>query len=256
MDIGAITSHIDVAQLVLYAFWIFFAGLVFYLRREDRREGYPLEWDTPGRRRDDGFLFIPSPKRFLLQHGGSQLAPREERDDREIRATPIASWHGAPLQPTGDPMQDAVGPAAYALRADTPELTLDGQPRIVPMRVAKEFSVEAADPDPRGMAVVGADGVVAGTVTDVWVDRAEPRAAFLEVSVEPGSRQALLPMAFVRVDRRRRVIKVASLLARHFAHVPTLQNPDQITAREDDRISAYYASGHLYAVPSRAEPIL
>ncbi len=33
---GAITSYIDVAQVVLYAFWIFFAGLIFYLRREDR----------------------------------------------------------------------------------------------------------------------------------------------------------------------------------------------------------------------------
>jgi len=31
---GAITGYIDVAQLTLYAFWIFFAGLVFYLRRE------------------------------------------------------------------------------------------------------------------------------------------------------------------------------------------------------------------------------
>ena len=40
---GAITSNIDVAQVVLYAFFVFFAGLIFYLRREDRREGYPLE---------------------------------------------------------------------------------------------------------------------------------------------------------------------------------------------------------------------
>ena len=51
---GAITSNIDVAQVVLYAFWIFFAGLVFYLRREDRREGYPLESEV-GRRGIAGF---------------------------------------------------------------------------------------------------------------------------------------------------------------------------------------------------------
>ena len=42
---GAVTGYIDVAQLVLYAFWIFFVGLIFYLRREDKREGYPLESD-------------------------------------------------------------------------------------------------------------------------------------------------------------------------------------------------------------------
>ena len=34
--------NVDVTQIVLYAFWLFFAGLVYYLRREDKREGYPL----------------------------------------------------------------------------------------------------------------------------------------------------------------------------------------------------------------------
>ena len=37
------THNIDFAQIVLYAFWIFFFSLVYYLRREDKREGYPLE---------------------------------------------------------------------------------------------------------------------------------------------------------------------------------------------------------------------
>lgn len=41
MPTGALTGYVDVAQVVLYAFFLFFAGLVFYLRREDRREGYP-----------------------------------------------------------------------------------------------------------------------------------------------------------------------------------------------------------------------
>ena len=42
---GAI-GNLDVAQIVLYAFWLFFFGLLFYLRREDRREGYPLESES------------------------------------------------------------------------------------------------------------------------------------------------------------------------------------------------------------------
>ena len=29
MDTGAITQYVDVAQLVLYAFWIFFFGLIY-----------------------------------------------------------------------------------------------------------------------------------------------------------------------------------------------------------------------------------
>ena len=38
MSTGAITHYIDVAQLTLYVFWIFFAGLVYYLHRENKRE--------------------------------------------------------------------------------------------------------------------------------------------------------------------------------------------------------------------------
>ena len=40
-----IVGSIDLALIALYAFWIFFAGLIFYLRREDKREGYPLVSD-------------------------------------------------------------------------------------------------------------------------------------------------------------------------------------------------------------------
>jgi photosynthetic reaction center H subunit len=47
---GAITGYVDVAQLALYAFWAFFFGLILYLRREDRREGYPLS--PPGQHAD------------------------------------------------------------------------------------------------------------------------------------------------------------------------------------------------------------
>ena len=44
-----ILSNIDVTELAMYLFTIFFFGLILYLRREDRREGYPLEEDTTGR---------------------------------------------------------------------------------------------------------------------------------------------------------------------------------------------------------------
>ena len=63
MPCGAITGYIDVAQLVLYAFWIFFAGLIFYLRREDKREGYPLESDRAGGVVVQGFPPFPGSRR-------------------------------------------------------------------------------------------------------------------------------------------------------------------------------------------------
>lgn len=41
-------EYIDFAQITVYLFWFFFAGLIIYLRREDKREGYPLESDRKG----------------------------------------------------------------------------------------------------------------------------------------------------------------------------------------------------------------
>lgn len=58
------TESIDLAQVALYAFWIFFAGLIYYLRREDKREGYPLESDTHAGP-VNGFPMPPAPKQFV-----------------------------------------------------------------------------------------------------------------------------------------------------------------------------------------------
>ena len=56
MDDMTIVGTYDVAELVFYAFVLFFLGLMVYLRREDRREGYPLEDEVTGRR---AFRCIP-----------------------------------------------------------------------------------------------------------------------------------------------------------------------------------------------------
>ena len=34
-----IMGYIDVAQVAIWLFWIFFAGLIVYLQRETQREG-------------------------------------------------------------------------------------------------------------------------------------------------------------------------------------------------------------------------
>jgi photosynthetic reaction center H subunit len=255
MKIGAVTGYIDVAQIALYAFWIFFAGLIVYLRREDKREGYPLESDRSGRVRVQGFPAMPAPKSFQLANGGTVQAPRSEPDARPIMVQPVGSYLGAPSRPTGNAMLDAVGPAAYADRADHPDMTMGGLPLIVPMRVAAGFSVAANDPDPRGMEVYGADRELGGTVYDIWVDRAEPQIRYLEVET-PGARRVLLPIAFTKINGRRRRITVNSILASQFGMVPSLANPDQVTLLEEDQIAAYYAGGTLYATPARAEPFL
>jgi photosynthetic reaction center H subunit len=249
------TGYFDVAQIVLYAFWIFFAGLIIYLRREDKREGYPLESDRSDRVTVQGFPAVPAPKTFKLAGGGTVQAPRVERDSRPIMARATGTYPGAPLHPTGNPMLDAVGPASYAERANHPDMAVDGRPMIVPLRAAFDLSVASNDPDPRGMAVYGADGVQGGTVRDLWVDRAEPQIRYLEVEVAGGKR-VLLPMPFAKIDGGKRAVKVKSILGSQFGAVPGLAHPDQITLREEDRITAYYGGGTLYATPARAEPFL
>ena len=118
MNTGAVTGYIDVAQIVLYAFWIFFAGLIVYLRKEDKREGYPLESDRSGGSRCTASRHAGG-EDFLLADGSTVHAPRTERDTRPILAQPTGA-PGRAAQPTGNPMLDAVGPAAYAERANIP----------------------------------------------------------------------------------------------------------------------------------------
>ncbi len=258
MEAGAITSYFDVAQVTLYAFWIFFAGLIIYLRREDKREGYPLESDRSANVPVIGFPTVPEPKSFKLPHGGTVYAPNGEKDSRPIHAIPMAPWPGAPLEPTGNPMVDAVGPAAYAERANVADLAHDGEPKIVPLRVATDFSLDPRDPNPIGMLVYGDDGKAGGRVRDAWVDRSEYILRYYEVEVptETGSVMVLLPTPMSNVDRGLDRVKVKSILSHQFADVPKLANPDQVTLLEEDKITAYYGGGQLYATPERAEPLI
>jgi len=69
MGTGAITQYVDVAQLVLYAFWAFFAGLVYYLQRESHREGYPMDSGRNPPVHIEGWPPVPSPKVFKLANG-------------------------------------------------------------------------------------------------------------------------------------------------------------------------------------------
>lgn len=258
MKLGQITSYIDVAQVTLYVFWIFFAALIFYLRREDRREGYPLMMDPTGEVKTPNSILMPPPKTFLLPHGGSVTAPESKFDSRRPHSERIGGWPGAPSEPIGDPMLAAVGPGSYAERSDKPDLSHDGAPKIVPLRSVRAFGIESRDPDPRGMAVVGGDGKTAGTVRDVWVDRSEVIIRYLEVEV-PGAGEparVLLPMTFAKVDRTKRQVNVHAIYARHFASVPRLAKPDTVTLLEEDKICAFYGAGTLYAHPSRTEPLL
>ncbi len=255
METGAITGYIDVAQLTLYAFWLFFAGLIFYIRREDRREGFPLERDPGGQLHNPNELLMAKPKVFHRPHGaGTYTVPNNLRDRRPIAAVRVGNWPGAPMVPTGDPLRDGVGPAAWAERDDRPDMTWDGKIRIVPMRADDHFLIASGDRDPRGLPVVSADRLIVGTVTDLWADRAEHLIRYIEVETKDEvPRRILVPHNLARIHNDH--VGVKSLMHRQFAGVPSIAAPEQITLLEEDKIMAYFTGGHLYADASRAEPL-
>lgn len=257
MQTGAITPYIDVAQLVLYAFWIFFAALIWYLIKENKREGYPLVTNRPGER-PTGLVPVPSPKTFLLPNGKTKSVPWNEPLE-VLNARQSAPWEGAPIMPLGNPMQDGLGPASYTQRDNEPEKMPEGEDRIVPIRIAHGYSVASEDPDPRGAPVITLDGKTAGTVVDLWVDLADQQLVWYEAdAATTPTRRVMFPATLVCVQGSGSAIKVkvASVTAQQFAEAPSLAEPNRISPREEDRLMAYFASGHLYATPQRSEPYL
>lgn len=255
MDSPYLFGDFDAAEFCLIAFFLFFAGLVFYLRREDRREGYPLEDDVTGRKEPLGGLFFTAqPKTFILPHGhGTRTLPRaDNRDTRPLAARRSAMTDGSPIEPTGNPLIDGIGPGGYADRPKYPDLTVEGTPRIVPLRIAPDFLVSSHDTDPRGLAVLGCDGLKGGEVSDIWVDRSEQLIRYLEVAV--AGRKVLLPMTMAIVSPN--AVKVRAITAAQFADVPGTASADQVTLYEEERVIAYYGGGHLYATRDRQEPWL
>lgn len=254
---GSLVGTIDVAQVVLYAFWVFFAGLVWYLRTEDRREGYPLEDDVTGNYNKAPFLFVPPKKTFVLPHGqGVRQFPDLKRDTRPLNAKRTMKAAGYPIEPVGNSMLAGVGPGSWAERSDKPDLTAHGDPRIVPLRTAEGFSIASGETDPRGLAVVGCDNAKAGTVKDVWVDRAEQLIRYYEVETASGT--VLLPNNFVVFQGTRggKQLYVHAITSAQFADVPKTASAEQVTFLEEDKIAAYYGGGLLYALRNRQESVL
>ncbi|HJK97045.1 MAG TPA: photosynthetic reaction center subunit H [Polyangiaceae bacterium LLY-WYZ-14_1] len=270
------TQYIDFAQVSLYVFWVFFFGLIYWLRIEDRREGYPKETDNPRSLLTSASFLLPKPKTYIRPDGSTLQLPNAERDDRPIPAKRAGVAAGSAIDPSEDPMMANVGPSSYAERHDEPELTREGHIAIVPMRTDDRYSVSAGA-DPRGFDVVAADGKKAGKVVDVWVDRAELQARYLEVELDEslrgesagageggesaaapvaGAHTRLLPTTMGIVKGASKTVDCSAVRAEHFPKAPTTKHPEQITVNEEERIMAFFAGGRLYAEPSRLGPIV
>jgi photosynthetic reaction center H subunit len=180
------------------------------------------------------------------------------RPDPADAAIPVDTHPGAALEPAAgtNPMLSGLGPGAWADRAHRLDVTVDGEAKIRPLRDLPDFRLHPRDPNPIGYAVVGLDGVEAGVVRDAWVDISELVMRYLEMEVHATGRRALVPVPFTKIHRAAETVRVRSIAAVHFADVPATEHPDLISLLEEDRISAYYAAGYLYATPDRMGPVL
>jgi photosynthetic reaction center H subunit len=60
-------------------------------------------------------------------------------------------------------------------------------------------------------------------------------------------------MTFSRIKSRG--VHVAAILGAQFANVPKTKSMEQITLLEEEKVTAYYGAGTLYATPDRQEPL-
>ena len=265
MNATYITGTFDVAELAFWLFLFFFIGLVIYLNRESRREGYPLEDEITGALESPPLLAADK-KVFKLPHGRGTYVPEDgAREPVDIPA--VAAFHGggSPYVPTGNPMKDGLGPAAWANRQDYPDLTFDGRPRIVPIGDAHEIEIAPKDPDIIGWPVYDCNVELAGKVSDIWVDQSEHIIRYLEIETNAGDK--VLAPIFVSVVQTKgllhglgwenpELVQIDAITKDQFADVPRVATPGQITRLEEDKIMAYYGGGYMYATPERGEPVL
>ncbi|KIC47814.1 photosynthetic reaction center subunit H [Tateyamaria sp. ANG-S1] len=250
-------GEFDLASLSLWLFYFFFFALVVWIQRENMREGYPLEDDEGNKSSNPSLFPLPEDKTFKLPHGRGEVTVPSgqvpEREDIPMKRT--GPGNGYPLEPTGDPMLDGVGPASWAPRRDVPELDGHGHPKIIPMSANDSFRF-ATGRDPRGLPLVSGDGEVVGKVVDMWIDEPEQLVRYLEYTLDAkwGTGNRLVPLTLARIKSDRVVVR--TLYGKHFATVPQHASATQVTMLEEEKISAYYGGGVLYADSKRQEPKL
>ncbi|MEM6306224.1 MAG: photosynthetic reaction center subunit H [Pseudomonadota bacterium] len=249
-------GNFDLASAAIWLFWIFFAGLVYYLQTENMREGYPLQTEDGSEAPNQGPFPVPKDKTFILPHGRGELTvPSGQRGDRDdLALVQSAKTAGSPYIPTGDPMVDGVGPASWAPREDRPEVDAHGHAKIKPLSELPDFYLSAGR-DPRGKVVMAGDGEIVGRVTDMWVDVPEQMVRYLTIDLNPEGtgKTRLVPMNFAKIKGDR--VKVRSIYGSQFEGVPTIKGKDEITLLEEEKIMAWYGGGTLYA-GNRVEPKL
>ena len=243
---NTVVGNLDVAILCVIAFVSFFLGLIVYLRREDKREGYPVEVAGMfGRSQSSqGFPAMPRPKLFYRPHNeGVAQAPRAEAPE-PVRPGQRLPPMSLPLDPGPDPLEEGIGAAAFTRnRAEKPDLDVNGEPKLISLNDNPEYYIPDGDPDPRGWVLVSADEKTVGIVHDLWFNRAEFFLRYYEVSIDGAEGRRLVPAFFAEALTRDRAVRATTLIADDLRRSPIRADDSCITMREEDRLNGFYAGG-------------
>ena len=248
MTFGRITEGIDLPQVLFWLFFLGFLALVWYLRRADKLEGYPMTASPLDDRQLLGFPAPPeTPHTYRLNEGGTTQAPHDYEPGK-THARPLHRFGGTPLVPIGNPLLAGIGPGAWVRRREGPMLTESGEPNLQPLRLLPGWSVVRGDADPCGMRVFDYRWQEIGVVRDIWADRSVKILRLLEVELLPGLGRAtaLIPIFHTVIDEREREVRLFAMRASHFADLPMPASPDCITAQEEERLNAYCAASRFY----------
>jgi sporulation protein YlmC with PRC-barrel domain len=183
----------------------------------------------------DGRVRYLAVKRGIL--GSTVLIPVEELDwgDQSMRLT---RWLDADVRRL--PPYNAEGPLSTELveemgrahpRFYGPPLPFDApgveeQPRIVPLKDAREFRLPKDAPNPRGWEVFGADNERVGVVEGLLVDPSQMRVAYLDIDLAEDlfhlreDRHVVVPMEFVELRERGKDVWIQGLPAHEIALLP------------------------------------
>ncbi|WP_420126780.1 PRC-barrel domain-containing protein [Longimicrobium sp.] len=183
----------------------------------------------------DGRVRYLAVKRGLL--GSTVLLPVEELDwgdqsmrltrwlDADVRRLPPYNADG-PLSADVVEEMGRVHPRFYGppLPFDAPGV--EAQPRVVPLKDAREFRLPKDAPNPRGWAVFGEDNERVGVVEGLLVDPSQMRVSHLDVDVADDlfllreDRHVVVPMEYVDLRERGQDVWVKGLTAREIALLP------------------------------------
>jgi photosynthetic reaction center H subunit len=240
-------GNFDLASLSIWLFWGFFAVLIYYLQTENMREGFPFENEDGTAASNQAIYPLPKPKTFLLPMGRGTVTVPSAENEAAHRRTDLAlvpsGSEGFPLIPTGNPMLDGVGPASWVPRKDEPELDAHGHAKLQPMAQVSGMAVSAGR-DPRGLPVQAGDLEVVGRIKEMWVDVPEQLVRYLEIDLNNGSSR-LVPMTMCKIWADR--VRINALTSDLFDAIPATKSLTSVTKLEEEKISAYVASGWMYA---------